>query len=103
LIPALKISDFNFGDRKNYAMLAPNRYLTKMTRKKPKIVPHSWIQEIVRSSILNVMKIPHFGGHQEVNACVKLFLSCFHGWYLWLDRCITVDPALIHLITRLSM
>jgi hypothetical protein len=49
------------------------------------------------------MKIPHFGRHQEVNTCVKLLLSCFHGGYLWLDRCITVDPALIHRIIRLSM
>jgi hypothetical protein len=49
------------------------------------------------------MKIPHFGRHQEVNVCVKLLMSCFHGGYMWLDRCITVDPTLIHLITRLSM
>jgi hypothetical protein len=31
------------------------------------------------------MKIPHFGRHQEVNACVKLLLSCYHGGYLWLN------------------
>jgi hypothetical protein len=49
------------------------------------------------------MKIPHFGRHQEVNMCVKILLSCFHGGYLWLDRCITVDLALIHRITGLSM
>jgi hypothetical protein len=102
LIPALKINDFNLGDKKNYVMLAPHRYLAKTTRKKPKIVLLSWIKEIARSTILNVMKIPHFGIHQEVNSCVKL-LSCYHGGYLWLDRHITVDPALIHLITRLSM
>jgi hypothetical protein len=103
LIPALKISYFNLGDRKNYAMLARHRYLKKRPRKKAKIVPQSWIKEIVRSTILNVMKIPHFGRHQEVNACVKLLLSCFHGRYMWLDRCITVDPALIHLIIGLRM
>jgi hypothetical protein len=102
LIPALKINDFNLGDKKNYVMLAPHRYLAKTTRKKPKIVLLSWIKEIARSTILNVMKIPHFGIHQEVNACIKL-LSCYHGGYLWLDRRITVDPALIHLITGLSM
>jgi hypothetical protein len=103
LIPDLKISDFNLGDRKNYALLAPHRYLTKMTGKKPKIVPQPWIKEIVRSTILNVMKIPHFGRHQEVNACVKLLLSCYHGGYLWLDRHVTVDLVLIHMITGLSM
>jgi hypothetical protein len=103
LILALKISDFNLGDRKNYAILEPHRYLTKMTWKKPKIVPQQWIKEIAISTILNVMNIPHFDRHQEVNACIKLLLSCYHGGYLWLDRNVTVDPMLIHLITRLSM
>jgi hypothetical protein len=94
---------FNLDDIKNYAMLAPHRYLMKMTGKKPKIVPQPWIKEIARSMILNVMKIPHFGRHQEVNVCIKILLSCYHGGYLWLDRCITMDPVLIHLITGLSM
>jgi hypothetical protein len=39
LIPTLKISDFNLGDRKNYVMLASHPYLTKMIGKNPKIVP----------------------------------------------------------------
>jgi hypothetical protein len=60
LILALKISDLNLDDRNNYAMLAPHRYLMKMTWKKPKIVPQLWIKEIAQSTILNVMKIPHF-------------------------------------------
>jgi hypothetical protein len=80
-----------------------SHHMTKMTGKKPKIVPQPWIKEIVRSMILNVMKIPHLDRHQEVNTCVKLLLSCYHGGYLWLDRCITVDLTLIHLITGLSM
>jgi hypothetical protein len=49
------------------------------------------------------MKIPHFTRYQEVNACVNLFLSCYHGGYLWLDRRITFDPTLIHRIMELSM
>jgi hypothetical protein len=49
------------------------------------------------------MKIPHFGRHQEVNACVKLLLASYHEGYLWLDRHITIDMALINKITRLSM
>jgi hypothetical protein len=63
LIPTLKINDFNLGDRKNYALLAPHRYLTKMTGKKPNIVPQLWIKEIMISMILNMMKIPHFDRH----------------------------------------
>jgi hypothetical protein len=49
------------------------------------------------------MNIPHFGRHQEVNACVRLLLSCYHRGYLWLDRRITVDLILINQITGLSM
>jgi hypothetical protein len=30
-------------------------------------------------------------------------LSSFHGNYMWLDKNFTVDPALIHQITRFSM
>jgi hypothetical protein len=103
LIPALKINNFNLGDKNNYATLAPHRYLMNMTRKNPKIVPQSWIKDIVRSTILNMMKIPHFDQNQEVNACIKLLQLCFNGGYLWLYRCIIVDPTLIHLIIGLRM
>jgi hypothetical protein len=103
LIPDLKISDFNLGDMNNYAMLAPHQYLTNMTGKKPNIVPQPWIKDIERLMILNVMKIPHFSRHHKVKACVKLLMSCYHGGYLWLDRCVTVDLTLIHLITVLSI
>jgi hypothetical protein len=44
-------------------MLAPHRYLMKTTGKKPKIVTQPWIKEIARLTILNMMKIPHFGRH----------------------------------------
>jgi hypothetical protein len=30
-------------------------------------------------------------------------MSCYHGGYMWLDRHVTMDPTLIHLITRLRM
>jgi hypothetical protein len=98
-IPVLKNNDFNLRDKKKYAMLAPHRYLMKTTGKKLRIVSQPWIKELAQSTILNVMKIPQFGRHQEVNACVKLLLSCYHGGYLWIDRCVTMDPTLIHLIT----
>jgi hypothetical protein len=71
----LKFSDFNLGDRKNYGMIAPRKYLTKTTGKKSKIIPQPWTMDITRSTILNVMNIPHFGRHQKVNTCVKLLLS----------------------------
>jgi hypothetical protein len=60
-ILALKNNDFNLGDRNNYTMLVPHRYLMKMTGKKPCIVSHPWIKELVHSTILSIVKIPHFG------------------------------------------
>jgi len=95
-IPLLKNSDFNLGDRKNYASLAPHRYLTKTIGKKPRLVSQPWIKELAQYTIINMMKIPHFGRHQEVNVCVKILLSCYHGRYMWLDWWITVDLTLIH-------
>jgi hypothetical protein len=79
----------------------PHRYITKTTGKKPRLLSQPWIKELVQSTMLNVMKIPHFGPRQEVNACVKILLSCYHGGYRWLDRRITVDLAPIHQITGL--
>jgi hypothetical protein len=95
-IMTLNISEFNLGDCNNYGMLAPHNYLTKTMGNNLKIVPEPWTMDIMRSNILNVMKIPHFVIHQEVNTCVKLLLSCFHGCYLWLDKRIILDSTLIH-------
>jgi hypothetical protein len=99
----LKFSDFNLGDRKVYSMLSPHKYMTIKKGKNSKVITQSWTQNLAQSTLLNVMKITHFRRHQEVNACVKLLLSSYHGRYLWLNRCITVDPTLINQITGLSM
>jgi hypothetical protein len=74
-IMTLKIGEFNLGDHNNYGMLTPHKYLTEKMEKKFKIIPQPWTMYITRSTILNVMKIPHFGRHQEFNVCVKLLLS----------------------------
>jgi hypothetical protein len=84
-------------------MLAPHKYLTRTKGKNSKVIPQAWTHNLAQSTLLNVMKIPHFERHQEVNACVKVMLSCYHGGYLWLNLCITVDPNLINGITGLSM
>jgi hypothetical protein len=81
-IAALKFNEFNLRDHKNHSMLTPYKYLTKMKGKNSKIIPQPWMMNLAQSTLLNVMKIPHFGRHQEVNACVKLLLSCYHGWLL---------------------
>jgi hypothetical protein len=99
----LKFNDFNLRDRNNYTMLAPYKYMTRKKGKNSKIIPQQWMMNLAQSILLNVMNIPHFRRHQEVNACVKMILSCYHGSYLWIELRITVDPTLIHRITRLSM
>jgi hypothetical protein len=99
----LKFSDFNPGDHNNYNMLTPYKYLTKMKGKNLRITPQLWTMNLTQSTILNVMKIPHFRRHQEANMCVKVLLSCYHGDYLCLDRCITFDSTLIHRIIELRM
>ena len=83
-LPALKFCDFNLGDQKVYNMLAPHMYLTMKKGKNSKIVPQQWTMNLTQSTLLNVMKIPHFDRHQEVNACVKFLLASYHGGYLWL-------------------
>jgi hypothetical protein len=91
------------GYRKNFIILTPHRYLTRTKGKKSTIIPQPWTIDLTQFTILKVMKIPHFGRNQEVNVCIKLLLSRFHGGYMWLDRRITIDLKLIHRITRLSM
>jgi hypothetical protein len=100
---ALNFSDFNLGERKAYNMLSPHKYLTRTKGNNLKIIPHPWTQNPMQSTLLNVMKISHFVRHQEVNTCVKLFLSFYHGGYLWLNHRITMDPTLINRITGVSM
>jgi hypothetical protein len=71
-IPTLNISDYNLGDYKSYGILT---HLTKTKGKKSNIIPQLWVVDIVRSTVLNMMKIPHFRRHEEVKECVKLLFS----------------------------
>jgi hypothetical protein len=103
LILDIKINDFNLEYKNNYVFLTPHKYLKKTTWKKLNIFPQPWTKEIMMSTILNIMNLCHFGRYQEVNMFVKLLLSCYHGGNLWLDRLVTMDPMLIHMITELIM
>jgi hypothetical protein len=102
-IAMLKFSDFSLGNRKVYNILSRKKYLTRTKGNNSKIIPQSWTHKLVQSTLLNVMKILHFGRHKEVNTCVKLLLNYYHGGYLWLNHHITTDPTLINQITRMSM
>jgi hypothetical protein len=102
-ITALKFSDFNLRECNIYGMLTPYKYLTITKGNNLNIIPQSWTMNLAQSTLLNVMKIPSFERHQEVNACIKLLLSCYHGGYLWLNHHIRVDLTLIQRIIGLSM
>jgi hypothetical protein len=84
-------------------MLSLYKYLTKNKGKNSNLIPQQWMMNLTQSTLLNVMKIPHFGRHREVNACVKLLLASYCRGYLWLDHRITVDSTLINRITGLRM
>jgi hypothetical protein len=102
-LATLNSSDFNLGDRKAYNTLASHKYLTRTKGTNLNIIPHPWTHNLAQSTLINVMNIPHFDRHQEVNACGKLLLTCYHGGYLWFNHRITVDSTLINRITGISM
>jgi hypothetical protein len=60
---ALKFSDFNLGYCKVYNMLTSHKYLTRNKRNNSKIIPQLWTMNLAQSTVLNVMKIPHFERH----------------------------------------
>ena len=62
----------------------------------------AWIKKLAPSGLLNLLRIPHFGWSLELNAIVKVLLSCVRDGYLWLDRPIDLNVDVIHHITRLS-
>jgi hypothetical protein len=102
-IAALKFREFNLVACKVYNMLTPHTFLTITKGKNSKIIPQSWTMNLAQSTLLNVMKITHFGRHQEVNSYVKMFLSCYHGGYFWLNHHIIVYLMFINRIIGLNM
>ena len=60
------------------------------------------VQPIYRSTILNALRLSHFGHSPEINVVVKVLLSRVHGGYLWMDSRISLDPHLIARLTKLS-
>lgn len=60
------------------------------------------IKRLAPLGLLNLLQIPHFGRSPELNAIVKVLLSCVHDDYFWLDRKIDLNVDAIHRITGLS-
>ena len=66
------------------------------------LAPQEWIERITSYGLLNLLRIPHFSQSPELNAVVKVLLSCVHDGYFWLDRKIDLNVDVIHRITGLS-
>ena len=61
-----------------------------------------WIERLAPSSLLNLLRIPYFGRSMELNAVVKVLLSCVHDGYLWVDQKIDLNVDVIHRITGIN-
>lgn len=65
------------------------------------LAPQEWIENLTPSGLLNLLCIPHFGHSPELNAIVKVLLSCLHDGYLWLDCKIELNMGAIYCIIGL--
>jgi hypothetical protein len=104
LIPALKYVDHDITDENKFPELVPNKFLKKYISSETHMIviePQVWATGLQKEGLLNLFDIPHFGWSQEINACVKMLLSCVHGGYMWLDRPVSIDTDLIVHITGL--
>jgi hypothetical protein len=103
-VVGLKFMDHDITDEKKFPELAREKYLH--TRSIPGtgeilLETQEWATCLEKEGILNLLEIPHFRCNLEINACVKVFLSCVHGGTLWLDPPVSIDTALIARITGL--
>ena len=102
---AVKFADHNLGHYKLYPHFRRDRYMTiqrNLRTKRDEFVPMAHASHLAESGLPNLLEIPHFGRGPEVNAIVRMLLSCVHGGYLWLGSPIDVFVDLIHRITGLS-
>jgi hypothetical protein len=65
--------------------------------------PHQWTARMERIGILGLLKLPHFGRGQYVEACIKQLLAVTHGWDIWFDKPVPINIELIAQITRLTI
>jgi hypothetical protein len=88
----------------SFPELVPSKFLMKSISSETHMIviePQVWARGLQKVGLLNLFDIPHFGRSQEINACVKMLLSCVHRGYMWLDRPISIDIDLIVCITGL--
>jgi hypothetical protein len=105
-VSQLKYADYDITNTTKFPELASHQYLelkTNPTTNQSIPMPKAWARGLEQSGILNLFNIPHFDQSNEVNACIKLLLTCVHGGYLWLDKAIYIDTDLTARITGLPM
>lgn len=104
-IQNLKYQDYNLQDPKKFPRFQVGQYMCKRTdpiTQADVFVPQEWIERLAPSGLLNLLWIPHFRQSPELNAMIKVLLSCMHNGYFWLDKKIDMNVDAIHLITNLS-
>lgn len=96
-----KYNDHDLTDEKKFHHFKPDTYL-KSEHDREVLLLVKWAKPIQRSTILNALRLPHFGRNPEINAVVKVLLFRVHGGYLSMDSMISLGPHLIARLTRLS-
>ena len=101
----LKYQDYNLLDPEKFPQFQAERYMCRIivpVTNNGMLAPQEWIENLALSGLLNLLCIPHFACIPELNAVVKVLISCVHDGYLWLDHKIELNVDVIHQITRLS-
>jgi hypothetical protein len=103
-VAKLNFMDHDITDMQKFPELARDQYLCTKTdpaTRKTWVEAQAWASGLEKVGILKLFKIPHFRWSNEINACVKVLLSCVHGGTLWLDPPVSIDTTLIVRITGL--
>jgi hypothetical protein len=101
----LKYHDYNLLDHIKFPLFQVNWYMAMIVNPAIKVealTTQDWIASLQPSGLLNLLQILHFGQSNEINAVIKVLLSCVHGGHLWLDRRADITIDLIHQIIGLS-
>jgi hypothetical protein len=82
MIPALKYTDHDIIDENKFLELIPSKFLMKFIISKTHMIiikPQVWDRGLHKEGLIKKIDIPHFGPNLEINAFIKMLLSCVHG------------------------
>lgn len=103
-ISTLKYQEYNLLDPEKFPQFQADWYMCERTNPMTNVehlALQEWIEKLTTSGLLNLLCILHFVCSLELNAIVKILLSCIHDGYLLLDRKIDVNVDVIHHIIGL--